>query len=349
MARPRKEGLDYFPLDTNFFDQMPVRKIKKGCGPASISVLIFLQCRIYANGYFIQWDDDTTFLTAETCGVTEGAVKEIINKALAVGYFDKDQYTANQILTSREIQEVFLEASKKRTAKNKIRPEHLIPETLDPDNISAAETKFFATETPENAPITQQSKANKTKNPSISPPMLAREPIDNAAFVAWFNANCTNLRPIVELDPRTRGRLQTLTARHSKAWVTDALKMANANSWVNGQSEKSEFCKPLSWIVANLEQIAAGEYTNKTDQQREEAAAKRQRQQDRDNLQKQIDALCDKCREDYLNEVGGWPNYNKAEFLRRQAAAMIAAGFVKSSLGHGYDKAGFRGVLPKYD
>ena len=105
MPRPKKNGLEYFPLDVDFFNDIKVRRIKKDCGASSISVLLCLLCNIYRDdGYYIGWNEDVGFVIAETIGVTEGAVHEIIIKATNVGFFNKNLFVKYQILTSRGIQ-----------------------------------------------------------------------------------------------------------------------------------------------------------------------------------------------------------------------------------------------------
>lgn len=115
MARPKKQGIDYFPFDVNFFSDVKIRKIARACGSQSTSILICLLCNIYKdNGYYILWDEDLPFVIADTVGVSEGAVKEVILKAVQVGFFDKDIYEKYKVLTSHGIQSRFKSAVYKR-------------------------------------------------------------------------------------------------------------------------------------------------------------------------------------------------------------------------------------------
>lgn len=115
MARPRKQGIDYFPLDVNFFSDVKIRKIVRACGSQSTSILICLLCNIYKdNGYYILWDEDLPFVIADSVGVSEGAVKEVILKAIQVDFFDKDIYEKHKVLTSHGIQSRFKSAVYKR-------------------------------------------------------------------------------------------------------------------------------------------------------------------------------------------------------------------------------------------
>lgn len=115
MGRNRKQGLDYFPFDVGFFSDVKIRKIARACGASSTSILICLLCNIYKdNGYYILWDEDLPFVIADTVGVSEGAVKEVMLKALQVGFFDQSLYDKYKILTSKGIQSRFKSAVYKR-------------------------------------------------------------------------------------------------------------------------------------------------------------------------------------------------------------------------------------------
>ena len=115
MARPTKQGLDYFPLDVGFLQDMKIRRLMKACGPQSIPVLISLLCSIYRDeGYYIGWDKDMPFLVADEVGASEGAVSEIVNKAIQIDIFNSDIFEKFSILTSAGIQRRFFEAAARR-------------------------------------------------------------------------------------------------------------------------------------------------------------------------------------------------------------------------------------------
>ncbi|MCL2312231.1 MAG: DUF4373 domain-containing protein [Firmicutes bacterium] len=115
MARPIKQGLDYFPLDVDFLQDIKIRKILRACGSGSITVLICLLGNIYRDcGYYMQWDEDICFLVADTVGTTERAVTEIVKKSLQVKFFDQNIFDKYTILTSTGIQKRYFEAVERR-------------------------------------------------------------------------------------------------------------------------------------------------------------------------------------------------------------------------------------------
>lgn len=117
MARPIKEGLDYFPLDTDIIHDLKIRKIMRSNGPQAIAVLLDLLGNIYGDhGYYMQWDDDVRFLIADDVGISEAAVDEMVKKAVQVDFFNKKLFDKFSILTSKGIQKRYQKASKRKTS-----------------------------------------------------------------------------------------------------------------------------------------------------------------------------------------------------------------------------------------
>lgn len=115
MARPIKQGLDYYPLDVGFLQDVKIRRIMRACGIQSIPVLISLLANIYRNdGYFLRWSPDMSFLIADELGVSEGAVTATVDKAVQVDFFNANMYECYGVLTSEGIQSRFFEAASRR-------------------------------------------------------------------------------------------------------------------------------------------------------------------------------------------------------------------------------------------
>ena len=137
MARPLKQGLDYFPLDVGFLQDMKVRRIIKSCGASAISVLIWLLGSCYRDeGYYIWWTEDLPFIVADEIGVTEGCVQEVVKRALQVGFFDAGMKEKHGILTSAGIQKRFLEVTSRRKAAFLRRDFALISVNVDNNSIN---------------------------------------------------------------------------------------------------------------------------------------------------------------------------------------------------------------------
>ena len=163
MARPLKQGLEYFSFDTDFFSDVKIRRISRACGPASTSILICLLCNIYRDkGYYIAWDENLPFVVADTIGTTEGAVEEVIKKAIQVGFFDKELFDKYKILTSNGIQTRFKSAVSRREEIEYV-VDYLVSERKN--DVIACKNEFIDDQsTPSNV------KVKRKKNISPSPP-----------------------------------------------------------------------------------------------------------------------------------------------------------------------------------
>lgn len=105
MARPTKQGLDYFPLDVDFFQDLKIRKIIRAYGDSATAILICILCMIYKdNGYHIKWDEDTAFIISEILNSDEEKISLVVSKAIEVDFFNKEVFLKFSILTSRAIQ-----------------------------------------------------------------------------------------------------------------------------------------------------------------------------------------------------------------------------------------------------
>lgn len=125
MARPRKIGLDYFPLDVDFFEDDKIQLIEAEFGMKGICVAIRLLCKVYKNGYFYQWGGDECLLLSKQIGdgIVPNLVEEIVKGLVRRSFFDKGVFDSFRILTSRGIQRRYLEAAGRTRAGVKINPE----------------------------------------------------------------------------------------------------------------------------------------------------------------------------------------------------------------------------------
>ncbi|WP_291078990.1 DUF4373 domain-containing protein [Empedobacter sp. UBA6305] len=105
MARPKKVGLDYFPLDIDFFEDIKIRKLIKYLGSKSISIYTYMLCKIYKEGYFIKWDSELPFIVSEATGSKEEYVNEVLKFCLKNHLFSEELYNKHNILSSKGIQE----------------------------------------------------------------------------------------------------------------------------------------------------------------------------------------------------------------------------------------------------
>ena len=108
MARTVKQGLEYFPFDIDFFQDLRIRKLIKYQGGKAVTVYALLLCLIYKSGYYIKWDDELPFIISEQTGYDEAYIQEVINCCLSIGLFSKELFKSEGVMTSRGIQKRYM-------------------------------------------------------------------------------------------------------------------------------------------------------------------------------------------------------------------------------------------------
>lgn len=132
MARPRKDGLDYFPVDVNILNDIKTKKLIRSYGTKTVAILIYLLSAIYRdNGYYLQYDDDLKFIIADEFDFEESFVENVISKMVEVDFFSKEMFEQHKILTSEGIQKRFLKASERRVSVNILQPYRLINDSSE--------------------------------------------------------------------------------------------------------------------------------------------------------------------------------------------------------------------------
>ena len=223
MGRPKKNGLDYFPLDVDIFRDIRVRRLKRKCGDNATLVYIALLTLIYNEGYYLHVDDDTAFAISEDVGFNEDEINAIIACSVELGLFSQKMYADHRILTSAAIQNRYLfikdndieridqyrliSAPKKPVSANvSENKKHNAEGVLDNENgtkkrvfggktpVSPPETPVSDPKTPVSPPKSAQSKEKKSKVKESKEKEREHTPSKSAAVAAADGgAECASL------------------------------------------------------------------------------------------------------------------------------------------------------------
>lgn len=176
MARPTKNGLDYFPLDVDVFEDEKIEAIAGEFGIKGELAVIKLLCAVYKKGYFVVWNDLTrATLLRRLPGVSKELLDQIVNRLVTWGFFDENLFNSAKVLTSENIQANFFEATKRRKSP---KPTAYLINT----DINAQETEVNANINAQSK--VNESKVNKTKESSVSSNTKHSE---NSAVLYWLN------------------------------------------------------------------------------------------------------------------------------------------------------------------
>lgn len=164
MARPVTEGLEYFPMDVDFFDDPKILIVEEQFGFKGGYIASRLLCWIYRNGYYLSWNEDMALVFAKRVGnnITHALVNDVVNALVERGFFDKAIFLRSSILTSSGIQNRWQEIITRAKRKASIRPEY----NLINSNIEAVNTELTAPnkeETQAKREVSTQSKVKESK------------------------------------------------------------------------------------------------------------------------------------------------------------------------------------------
>lgn len=117
MARPVKEGLDYFELDCHMEEK--VRLIQAEFGLKGFAIVVKLYQKIYGGfGYYCEWNEDSLLLFMSENGVSSRDEKNLISEIVAAcirrNIFSEKLFNEFGILTSYGVQKRYLNAVSRR-------------------------------------------------------------------------------------------------------------------------------------------------------------------------------------------------------------------------------------------
>lgn len=151
MARPLKNGLDYFSFDINFFSDKKIKRLKAKYGEKGVLTYIYILCVIYDNGYYADYDEDLILDISDEFNISEDCTRQIMNYLFSRSLLDGTLAESVKVLTSTSIQRRYQKAVEKRAKKRgsesieveekfwvlkteetesfiKVRPENVFPE-----------------------------------------------------------------------------------------------------------------------------------------------------------------------------------------------------------------------------
>lgn len=237
MARPLKEGLDYFPLDIDF-DQddklvVPIAKY----GMQGLGVIVKIMMNIYRNGYFYPWEEREHYALSSKVNVDINTVKEVVNECINWGFFNENVYKNHKVLTSRGFQKRYIEAAKRRKEVTLFEG-HLL---IDPIEESKKVSHSIVIVTAENTPVNVY--INPDKQGKMSAESTQSKVKESKGEESKEKESKTKPQVIVELPPVnpfrmfeaegfgtissvTSDKLQDFIKDFGERWLCEAMKVS---------------------------------------------------------------------------------------------------------------------------
>ena len=235
MARPTKQGVDYFPLDVHMDDKIKFVEIKYKL--EGFAIVIKLMQRIYSQGYWCKWTEDELLLFSDEIKADIELVKNVVNECLERGFFNKKLYDDYNILTSNGIQKRYKEIVRRRKDVS------MIEEYLLIDGNWGVNDDINPTSSGHDDSKSTQSKVNKTKEDN-------KDIIPFSEIVSFLNQKTGK-----NFKPTTNKTQTSIEARWNEGFVVDDFKKvinAKANDWKHDE-KMSKYLRPETLFGTKFE------------------------------------------------------------------------------------------------
>jgi len=167
MGRPRKKGLDYFPVDTDIFNDVVIRILMAKFGADGFTCYMYLLTRIYKDkGYYIELNEDLELIASQDLGMSREKVRQIMeylfSRSLLVS-ITSTLVVPVTVITSTGIQRRYQEAVKVRASKNavEVREEFWLLESEETE--SFIKVKPFLSNSEKKAGFSEKNGSNSEK------------------------------------------------------------------------------------------------------------------------------------------------------------------------------------------
>lgn len=262
MVRPRKAGIDYFPIDVYMDQDDKVQMIEAIHGIAGFGLLVRLLMKIYQEGYYYEWTEKEQILFSKRVNVDINEVNAFINSCIEWEVFDPKIYEKYKILTSKGIQKRFLEAAKRRNSISLIK-EYLLLHLDDIKDfnqiviVDINEVNVDINE--ENADIgTQRIEENRiVKN-------RKEEYMENAQNILdLYHKHLPMLPKVKKLTPQRISHINNRIGDYGFQEVEAMLIEASKSDFLTGRSK--DWKANLDWLMnpSNFLKVLEGNYANK--------------------------------------------------------------------------------------
>jgi uncharacterized phage protein (TIGR02220 family) len=168
LARPNKQGAEYFPLDVHLDDKFKFIEIKYKL--PGFAVIIKLIQKVYSYGYWYKWTEDEALLFSDEIRADFDLVKGVVNEAIERGIFNKELHTKYSILTSKGIQKRYKEIVRRRKDVE-VTEEYLlidnsfgVNDDINPSSSIQNDVKSTQSKVKESKEKVKESKVNKSKD-----------------------------------------------------------------------------------------------------------------------------------------------------------------------------------------
>jgi hypothetical protein len=259
-----KTGMAYYNVDTDRYQDVRIKKLKKAYRCTGIALYDYILCEIYReNGCFVRWDKSSVFDCADYFYLREIQVNEVVKYCCFVGLFDRKVFESSNILTSAAIQKRYAEMCV-RTNRN-----FTIPEECKILNDSKVGQNLIFDDKEKERKI--KNLKSKEEREEKKPSPLFQNDFDFDSIVKLFQTTCPSLNSS-NLLKMPNGIKKKIARRLPEIGGVEKLKeifeKVEKSDFLNG-SKQGQWRATLDWIFGtdrdgaeNWAKILNGTYDN---------------------------------------------------------------------------------------
>lgn len=114
MARPIKEGLEFFSTNVTHFNDMKIKRLIRSKGNRAIGILLNIYTKVFETSYYAEFNDDLSFIISDELREDENFVNSVVFELAELSVIDKDILIKYGIITSEVIQDMYFTAIVRR-------------------------------------------------------------------------------------------------------------------------------------------------------------------------------------------------------------------------------------------
>lgn len=114
VARPIKEGLDFFSTNVTYFNDMKIKRLIRNKGSRAVGVLLNIYTKVFETSYYAEFNDDLSFIISDELREDEAFVNSVVIELAELSVIDKDVLLQYGIITSDVIQDMYFTAIVRR-------------------------------------------------------------------------------------------------------------------------------------------------------------------------------------------------------------------------------------------
>ena len=299
MARDRKEGLDYFSFDCDFFSDRKIKRLRAKFGTDGVMVYLYIICEIYRDkGYYVEYDEDLVLDIAYELGISENRTREIMSYLfsglLQCIEISKSCTLATRVtvISSASVQRRYQKAVKTRAAKNPVSVNAEVWLLKKEETETFIKVNPFLNNSEKNALFSEknslnsekktqskvkESKVNKSKGKESSnraskdagePLPSQNNNVDNVDIVDnWNSLSDLGITPIKRITEGTKRYclVIALIEQYGVDTILEAIEQIRNSSFLQGTNDR-DWIIAFDWFIIpdNFIKVLEGNYKDST-------------------------------------------------------------------------------------